>query len=204
VFSGVIERQGRLVKRTTQGKTQLMTFQFKAWEKPVKRGESISVNGVCLTVVGHPKANQFSAQVVPETLTQTTLGSIRIRDGVNLERSLKWGERVGGHFVLGHVDGVGRVVVKKPQGKSTQMQIEVPGGILKHLVVKGSIAVDGISLTIQRMSSRNVTIAVVPHTLKNTNLDKKKKGDTVNLEADVIAKHLARLVNPEDAFATLE
>jgi len=201
MFSGIIERQGKLVKKTQQGKMLSLTFQSKAWDKPIKRGESISVNGVCLTAVGRPQGNRFTVQVVPETLLQTTLANLRVRDAVNLERSLKWGERVGGHFVLGHVDGVGRIVRRRMQGKGVLMQIEIPSSVGQHLVPKGSVALDGVSLTLQKLSNRSFTIAIVPHTAKNTTLGKKKKGDQVNLEADVIAKHLARLVNPPRSFA---
>ena len=108
MFSGIIEKQGKLVRKVKQGKQIALTFETKGWDKPLKRGESISVNGVCLTAISSPAKNRFTVQAVPETLAQTTLGDLRLKESVNLERSLKWGERIGGHFVLGHVDGVGR------------------------------------------------------------------------------------------------
>ena len=113
---------------------------------------------------------------------------------VNLERSLTWGDRIGGHFVLGHVDGVGQILKKKVHGDSFLLEIEIPSDLLQSLVPKGSLAVDGISLTIQDILKNSVTIAVIPHTAKVTTLGKKAKGDLVNLEADVIAKHLAYLI----------
>lgn len=194
MFSGIIERQGKLIREERQGKQIALTFESQAWDKPLKRGESISVNGVCLTVTRLPKKNRFAVQAVPETLAQTTLGRLRLRELVNLERSLKWGERIGGHFVLGHVDGVGRVLRKKIHGKSFALWIEVPQAVMQHLVPKGSIAIDGVSFTIQKISGRTITVAVIPHTAKVTTVGRKKRGDLVNLEADVIAKHLARLV----------
>jgi len=194
MFSGIIERQGQLIRKERQGKQIALTFETQGWEKPLKRGESISVNGVCLTVVSAPTRNQFMVQAVPETLAQTALRNLHLKELVNLERSLKWGERIGGHFVLGHVDDVGRVLRKISHGKSFALQIEVPPRVMENLVPKGSIAVDGVSLTIQKILTRSITFAIIPHTAKTTTMRRKKPGDIVNLEADVIAKHLALLV----------
>lgn len=194
MFSGIIERQGKLIRKGRQGKQIALTFETRGWEKPLKRGESISVNGVCLTVVSFPVKNRFTVQVVSETLAQTTIGDLRLNDAVNLERSLKWGERIGGHFVLGHIDGVGRVLRKISHGKSFALQIEAPPRVMENVVPKGSIALDGVSLTIQKISGCSIAIAIIPHTAKTTTLGRKKRGDFVNLEADVIAKHLALLV----------
>jgi riboflavin synthase len=194
MFSGIVQTRGRLVRKQSDGKHTAFTLEVKNWEKPLKRGESISVNGVCLTVVKAHKKNQFTVQAVPETLAQTTLSGLHVKDYVNLERSLKWGDRIGGHFVLGHVDGVGRIVKKKVHGDSFLLEIEIPDRLFQNVVPKGSLAVDGVSLTIQDILDQSVTIAVIPHTAKTTTLGQKKKGDLVNLEADVIAKHLAYLV----------
>lgn len=195
MFSGIIEQKGKLVRKERSGKQTVLTFETKAWTKPLKRGESVSVNGVCLTVVSLTRKGYFTVEAVPETLTQTTLSSLKLNESVNLERSLTWGERVSGHFVLGHVDGVGRIIRKKIHGGSFVLEIEVPNLVLQNLVPKGSIAVDGVSLTLQKISGRFISIAIVPHTAKITILGRKKKGDLVNLEADVIAKHLAQWVN---------
>jgi riboflavin synthase len=201
MFSGIIERQGKLIKKASQGKMHVLTFQTKAWDKPMKRGESISVNGVCLTAVGKPQRNRFTVQAVRTTLEQTTLAKLRLRDLVNLERSLKWGERIGGHFVLGHVDGIGRIVRKKLQGKSHVLQIETAPSIIQHLVPKGSVAIDGVSLTIQKLTPRFLSVAIIPHTAKTTTLRSKKQGEEINIEVDVIAKHLARLVRPSRSLS---
>ena len=170
-------------------------------ERPLKRGESVSINGVCLTAAGRPNRNRFSVEIVPETFEQTTLGRLRHGEKVNLERSLKWGERIGGHFVLGHVDGVGQIVQRRVHGKSIALQIDAPWSVLQHLVPKGSIAIDGVSFTLQKLSGRRFTVAVVPHTARNTTLGEKKQRELVNLEADVIAKHLARLIDPPRSYA---
>lgn len=203
MFSGIIEGQARLVKKKCRGKHLTLTFQTRAVEKPFKRGESVSVNGVCLTVVGRPNHRRFTVEVVPETFVQTTLGRLRHGETVNLERSLKWGERIGGHFVLGHIDGVGQIVRRRLRGKSITLHIEAPSSVLQHLVPKGSIAIEGVSFTIQKLSSHRFTVAVVPHTAKNTTLGKKKQRELVNLEADVIAKHLARLIHPPRSHAAV-
>lgn len=193
MFSGIIEKKGKLIDKKKQGRQIAFMVQTTAWEKPLKRGESISVNGVCLTVVSFNK-NQFKVQAVPETLAQTTLAQVPLKETLNLERSLRWGDRIGGHFVLGHVDGVGRVIRKKSNGKSFDLEIEAPTSVLAFLVPKGSIAVEGISLTIQNIGKQSIQIAVIPHTAKTTTLGTKKVGDWVNLEADVLSKHLVHLV----------
>lgn len=203
MFSGIVEKSGTLIKRVQEKKRIALTFQTRPWNNPFKKGESIAVNGVCLTVIKSLKPNQFTVQVVPETLSSTTLGELCIRDRVNLERSLTWGERIGGHFVLGHVDGVGRIMKRIGRGKNFALQIEVPQVVVQHLVPKGSVAIDGISLTIQKLGANYITVAIIPHTATMTTLGRKKRGDRVNLEADVIAKHLARWVNSNKTKAIL-
>ena len=199
MFSGIVERQGKLVRKDRQGKRLTLTFEtLRKWDKPLKRGESIAVSGVCLTVVAISRNNWFTVQAVPETLAQTTLESLSLNEIVNLERSLKWGERIGGHFVLGHVDGVGRIARRHLKRNNLTLEIEVPPMLAQYLVSKGSVAVDGISLTVQKILGRKISIAVIPHTAKTTTLGKKKEGAKVNLEADVIAKNLALLVEPSN------
>lgn len=205
MFAGIIEKFGTLVKRSEKKGKLVLTFKSSSWEKPLKRGESMSVNGVCLTITAFSKNHrEFVVEAVPETVAQTTIGELRVRDKVNLERSLTWGERIGGHFVLGHVDGVGKVSRKKMHGKSFLLQIDVPDIVMQHLVPKGSIAVEGISLTIQRLLARSIEIAIIPHTAEVTTLGKLRVGDRVNLEADVIAKHLARWVQSDKKVSMVE
>ncbi len=204
MFSGIIERQGKLIRKERQGKHIALTFETQGWEKPLKRGESISVNGVCLTVIRSSTKNQFKVQAVPETLAQTTIGDLCLKETVNLERSLKWGERIGGHFVLGHIDGVGRILRKISHGKSFALQIDAPPRVMENIVPKGSIAVDGASLTIQKISGRSITVAIIPHTAKRTTIGSKNRGDFVNLEADVIAKHLTVLIQNAESKAAMK
>ena len=202
MFSGIVQKKGKLVRKRQEGRHLRLTFEASSWEKPLKRGESISVNGVCLTIAQKPTRNRFAVQAVHKTLDQTTLSSLRLQESVNLERSLKWGERIGGHFVLGHVDGVGRVVRRRGDGKSFSLQIEAPSSMVDFLVPKGSVAVDGVSFTVQRMAGSLITVAVIDHTRRVTTIGRKKRGDLVNLEADVIAKHLARLIQSTSSGST--
>ncbi|MBI4368535.1 MAG: riboflavin synthase [Candidatus Omnitrophica bacterium] len=198
MFTGIVEKQGKLVRKERQKKQFQLTFEIRPWEKPLKRGESVSVNGVCLTVTKIQNPKHFTVQAVPETLAQTTLGSLRLREAVNLERSLKWGDRMGGHFVLGHVDGTGRILSRKSHGKSYALEIEASPNVLPHLVEKGSVAIDGVSFTVQKMAGHSFTVAVISHTAKTTTIGRRKRGDRVNLEADVIAKHLAQMVQSRE------
>ena len=199
MFAGIVQQQGKLIHKKRQGKQIALTFEAqKVWDKPLKRGESISVSGVCLTVTKIPKKNQFTVQAIPETLARTAINHLSPKESVNLERSLTWGERIGGHFVLGNVDGVGRILRKTVRGQNFTLDIEVPAPLIPYLVPQGSIAVDGISFTLQKISSSSITIAVIPHTAKTTTMGRKRKGNWVNLESDVIAKHLAQMVHSEE------
>ena len=188
MFSGIIEKCGSLIQKKREGGRLVFVFQTTVWKPPLKRGESISVNGVCLTATQLPKNNQFKVQAVPETLAQTTLADLRLKEKVNLERSLKWGERIGGHFVLGHIDGIGRVVRRKGHGKNFALQIEVPANVIQHLVPKGSLAVDGVSLTLGRLRGTAATVFLIPDTLRKTTLGLRCAGDEINLEVDYLAK----------------
>ena len=162
-------------------------------------GGSISVNGCCLTVVelGGPDATRgwFAADVVPETLARTSLGAMAVGARVNLERPVRLADRLGGHLVQGHVDGVGTVLTSDPAADgSTRMTFAVPESLLRHVVEKGSIAVDGISLTVALLGPEGFEVAVIPHTLANTTLGTKRPGELVNLETDVLAKYVERLM----------
>jgi len=156
-------------------------------------GDSVSVDGVCLTVVdGDRKTLAFDA--VPETLSRTTLGRLEAGAGVNLEPALKAGEALGGHYVQGHVDGVGRVRSVEPEGEGKRIWLDAPAEILRYCVEKGSIAVDGVSLTVAGLDDAGLTVALVPHTLAVTTLGAAAPGDEVNLETDVLAKYVEKLV----------
>ena len=158
-------------------------------------GESIALNGVCLTVV-ESGSSELSFDVSPETLRHTNLGELRTGSPVNLERAMKMADRFGGHLVSGHVDGVGTVERVTPSGDYTYYRILAPADILGVSIPKGSITVDGISLTIVELDEESLTVAIIPHTAAETTIGFGKKGDRVNLEADMIGKYVARLLAP--------
>lgn len=155
-------------------------------------GESVAVNGVCLTVV-EKSAETFVFQVGPETVTRTTFGTLAVGDRVNLERPLRVGDPLGGHFVTGHVDGIGRIAKRESAGEWETVWFDLPKELDDLLVVKGSIAIDGVSLTLVDVQPGRVSVMLIPHTLANTTLGHKAVGATVNLECDLIAKHVYKL-----------
>ncbi len=197
MFAGIIQNEGRVVeKRAGNGGQIRFAFEFKKNERRLVLGESIAVNGVCLTVAEiFPKG--FCADVIPETLQSTNLKHLENGHYVNLERSLKWGERVSGHFVTGHVDGCGTVREIKKRGKNRFMVIRPPQKIHNSLAFKGSIAVDGISLTLQSLTAKDFAVALIPHTLEETALKRKAKGDLVNLEIDLITRYLTSILQED-------
>lgn len=156
-------------------------------------GASIAVNGVCLTVVAR-RGRRFQADLGPETLALTTLGALRPGDRVHLERPLRAGDPLGGHLVAGHVDGVGRVERRRPEGDALTLRVAAPRALARYLAPKGSITVDGVSLTVNRVEGAAFQVTLIPHTLAVTCLGERQVGDRVNIEADLIAKHIARLV----------
>ena len=159
----------------------------------LKEGDSISVNGVCLTVTGISSIG-FSADVMPETLRRTNLFQLKSGDKVNLERALPVGGRLGGHFVSGHIDGTGIILAEKREGNARVITISAPEQVARYVVEKGSIAIDGISLTIVKMERNAFSVSLVPHTAQFTTLGFKKPGDTVNLEADMLVKYIEKLL----------
>ncbi len=193
MFTGLIEAIGQIVavRDTASGRT--MTIAASLGD-PWVEGESVAVNGVCLTVQA-ARDEVFEAHVSPETLRVTTLGRTRPGQGVNLERPLKADGRIGGHFVLGHVDGIGTVRRVEPQGESFWLDIDIPAALLPLVVLKGSIAIDGISLTVARLTGTTVGVQIVPHTWTHTQLASARPGDGVNVEVDVIGKYVQRLVH---------
>jgi riboflavin synthase len=199
MFTGIVEGTGKVLGLTSSGSSRRLRVELGAIAEGVRAGDSVSVDGACLTVarVGGGIA-EFD--VSAETLRVTTLGGLAAGSEVNLERSLRVGDRLGGHFVLGHVDGIGRV--ERLEGAPGQVTLEVsaPPEILSGLIPKGSIAVDGISLTLAGLSRPDrFSVAIIPHTLEHTTLRKKSAGDRVNLELDVIGKYVARFLSASRA-----
>ena len=195
MFTGIIQNLGQIEKKTENQKQIRFSFRYLAAKPKLNLGESIAVNGVCLTVSKSKAPGYFEADVMKETIKATSFAVLQKGATVNLERSLKYGEPLGGHFVTGHVDGVGGIQKIEKQGKNLLMWIEASNAILKLLAVKGSVAVDGISLTLQKLSRNAFAVGLIPHTLKVTNLGRKKVSDKVNLEIDLVARYLAKL-NP--------
>ena len=193
MFTGLIEATGVVaaVQTVATGRRVQIATALAA---ELADGDSIAVNGVCLTVIDKTPAG-FSATVSPETLRVTTLGAAAAGTRVNLELPLKHDGRLGGHFVLGHVDGVGRVVSIVPDGDCYWLEVEVPTDLAGYLIPKGSIAVDGISLTIATLEGTRVRIQIVPFTWSHTALAALAPGDGVNVETDMIGKYVARLMN---------
>ncbi len=190
MFTGIIQNQGIVIKREERNKQVHFTFRLSVKEKRnLLAGESIAVNGVCLTACG-VSSRGFEADVIRETLESTTLKDLQRGEKVNLERSLRYGDPLGGHFVTGHVDGLGQIVRIKRTGKNKTYSIKAGKNLRPFLAPKGSITVDGISLTVQKVKGNLFEIGIVPHTLKVTALSNKKPGDAVNLEADLIARYL--------------
>ncbi len=189
MFTGIIENQGTVIKKEERGGQIRFRFQFQKKERGLKVGDSIMTDGVCLTAV-RVSPGYFETDVVRQTLTATTLGRLALGSKVNLERSLKLGDGLGGHFVTGHVDGRGTIVKIEKRKKNTTLFIKASEAIIALLADKGSVACDGISLTVQKVRGQVFQIAVIPHTLKVTTLGIKHVGSEVNLEVDIVARYL--------------
>ena len=193
MFTGIIEETGKI--RAVRGlpRGAVITVSARQVTQGMKPGDSVAVNGVCLTAVrASPEA--FSCDLSSETLRRTSFATAVEGTVVNLERALEVGARLGGHFVMGHVDGVGHLEAKKSDGDGAEITVRFPRELERYLVLKGSIAVDGISLTIASLEVTRFTVAVVPYTLKATNLGSLKPGAAVNLEVDVLGKYVERLI----------
>lgn len=185
MFTGIVEEKGVIISKSAAA----LTIRANVIMPDMKQGDSVAVNGVCLTVTKFD-AESFSADIMPETMKRTNLGALKRGERVNLERALTLNGRLGGHFVQGHVDTTGKVAAIEPAGDSTLIMIEAPGEIMKYVVEKGFIAVDGISLTIVSRDETSFQVSIVGFTRENTILGNKITGDLVNLEADIIAKYV--------------
>jgi riboflavin synthase len=194
MFTGIIEEMGSVKALRREAGTARLTISASTVLGGTAVGDSICVNGVCLTVVDRGKS-EFSADVANETLKVTNLGGLQIGQKVNLERALQLSARIGGHLVTGHVDAVGRIREKRQEGNSWRVFIDAPEAALRTIIKKGSVAVDGISLTVADVHTTGFSIAMIPHTAKLTTLGFKSAGDSVNLETDIIGKYVERLLS---------
>jgi riboflavin synthase len=187
VFSGIVTGIGKVVSlEGRRGGARLRVAPPRRYGS-LRRGESVSVSGVCLTAVR--SGRDLIADLSPETLRRTKLGRLGPGDGVNLERSLRWGDRLSGHFVLGHVDGIARVLSTVPAGNFWLFRFSIPRGLSPFVAIKGSVALDGISLTVAARRGRGFDVAVIPETFRRTTLGRARRGDRVNFEVDVFARY---------------
>jgi len=194
VFTGLVEDVGRIARQTRR--SDAVIFGIAPSHLPCAElavGDSVAVSGVCLTVT-EIHQDQFTVLAGAETLGKTTLGDRRIGDRVNLERALRMGDRLGGHMVSGHVDGVGELTAKRDEGANVVLTIRPPEALLRYVIEKGSIAIDGISLTVNSLDERELSVALIPHTVEQTTLADRTPGSKVNLEVDMIGKYVEKLV----------
>lgn len=199
MFTGIIQSVGKITAlEASGGDARVRIAHGKLDLSDVNTGDSIAVSGVCLTVVEHSIAG-FTADVSGETLARTTLGRLRSGDSVNLEKALTLSTPLGGHLVSGHVDGVGVVVCRREAARSVQFRIKAPEGLARYIAEKGSVCVDGVSLTVNAVHGVEFEVNIVPHTLAETTLDVIREDSRVNLEVDLVARYLERLIHGEYA-----
>ncbi|GAA4189342.1 riboflavin synthase [Microbispora amethystogenes] len=192
MFTGIVEELGEVVALESLGDSARLTVRGPVVTGDARHGDSIAVNGVCLTVAG-AEGDSFTADVMKETLVRSALGALRPGSRVNLERAVRADQRLGGHIVQGHVDGTGEVLSREPGEHWEVVRISLPAGLARYVVEKGSIAVDGVSLTVAAVTGDSFAVSLIPTTLELTTLGRKGPGEPVNLEVDVIAKYVEKL-----------
>ena len=200
MFTGIIEEVGTVKRIQRSGSSSFIEIQAKRVLEDVHLGDSIAVNGVCLTVTRFG-GGMFRADVMNETLSRSSLGSLASGSPVNLERAMAAGGRFGGHIVSGHIDGTGTISDIRNDGIAVWYTVSAPPELLRYIVEKGSIAIDGISLTVAKVTDTSFSVSIIPHTAAETILGTKKTGDTVNLENDIIGKYVEKLMKPADSEA---
>jgi riboflavin synthase len=204
MFTGIVEEVGRITRIDQRGENRRITVAAQHAPKELKTGDSVAVSGVCLTALDI-KAESFCADLAPETWERTSFSRLHEGALVNLELPMRADGRFGGHIMQGHVDGVGELIALEriTNSENWWLRIELPREVEKYTVYKGSIAIEGISLTVAKLEGRICTVAVIPHTVEMTNLNSLKPGDPVNLEADVIAKYVEKMMHGESAESSL-
>jgi riboflavin synthase len=193
MFTGVVEGSGKVKRLIMKGADAVLEIEAGISLSEVSLGDSIAVNGACLTVTSKNKDN-FQADVSAETLSRTTLKLLQAGHKVNLEKSLRVGGFVGGHFVLGHVDATGRILSQMQKSGSLILAVDMNEKISRYIVEKGSVAIDGISLTVNKLEKSRFYVNIIPHTAANTTLLAKKEGDWVNIETDILGKYVEKLL----------
>ena len=201
MFTGIIEEIGEILAMQRGRESMTLTVKAQKILEDVKPGDSIATNGVCLTVAALGK-NSFKADVMHETMNRSALGTLTIGSRVNLERAMRADGRFGGHMVAGHIDGTGQITDIQKDDNAVWYTIAAKQEILRYIIEKGSIAIDGISLTVAKVTKESFSVSVIPHTLQQTTLAERKKGDIVNLENDMVGKYIEKFLNieaPKDA-----
>lgn len=193
MFTGIVEEVGMVKSIKMGAKSAIITIQADKVMEDIHLGDSIAANGVCLTVTSFDR-NSYSVDVMHETLRRTNLGSLKSGSRVNLERAMASDGRFGGHIVAGHIDDTGTIISMEKDDNAIWITVQTKPQVLKYIVEKGSIAMDGISLTVARVSEKDFAVSVIPHTGSNTTLLEKKPGDTVNLETDMVGKYVEKLL----------
>ena len=197
MFTGIIEEIGKILNIQNGSNFKTISVLVEKISKDIKIGDSIAINGVCTTITKFDKAS-FTVDLSSQTLNVTTLKKLKNSDFVNLERAVKVGERLGGHIVSGHVDFCAKYVNQKKDGESLFLSFEIPKEKSKYLIEKGSVTIDGISLTIAEKRDNIITVCIIPHTIENTTLKYLNLGDVVNIETDLIGKYVENFVNSND------
>ncbi len=197
MFTGIIEDRGKVFRVEYRGQEKRLSIGLPPHLTEVQVSDSINVNGVCLTVVEN-RAQVIEVDLSQETLQRTVLGELKEGDRVNLERALRLTDRLGGHIVTGHIDGIGVISGKKEERDFIQLTVRIPESVSRYTVEKGSIAVDGISLTVNEYQEGEIRMTLIPYTIEKTTLKDKKVGDRVNLEADILGKYVEKLLGERD------
>ena len=196
MFTGIVEEVGKIARIEKNGVTGKLSIIADTVLEGTKIGDSIAVNGVCLTVTSL-NGSSFTADVMGETFRRSSLGNLQVGSTVNLERAMPADGRFGGHIVSGHIDGMGEIISIEPEGTAVWYTLSAPIEILQGIVEKGSIAIEGISLTVARITTKDFAVSIIPHTGGNTILSQKKVGDKVNLENDIIGKYVQKFLEPQ-------
>lgn len=191
MFTGIIEELGTVKSVRKTARSMEISIAAKTVLENIHLGDSIAVNGVCLTVKAY-EGSQFNADVMPETVKATNFNELLQGSNVNLERALKIGGRFGGHIVSGHIDGTAKILKKRPIGNAVYIDLLLSNELIKHCIIKGSIAIDGTSLTLFDVTKSTITVSLIPHTYEETLLGKKQIGEIVNIETDLISKYVAK------------
>ena len=200
MFTGIIEDKGKVSRIERRGEETRLVLELPPDLTEVQLGDSINVNGVCLTVT-QKNEQRVELDLSLETLQKTALTELKAGDQVNLERALRLTDRLGGHIVTGHVDGIGEIAEKREERDFLQLRIRIPESVSRYVVQKGSIAIDGISLTVNEVQEGEIRMTVIPYTIEKTSLKEKRVGDRVNVEADILGKYVEKLLDREDKKA---